>query len=208
MKKWILVCVLCTRCLAASSQSHEAEQLLLNVEKLTQLKSILTDMEKGYTIVSQGYNSIKEIAQGNFSLHQTFIEGLLLVNPEIKKYRRIAEIISCQRAVNRIYKASLKHLKSDGNFSAGEVAYIGKVYRQLFSKSLDNLDQLTLVITDSKLGMTDEERLRSIDLIFANALQGLEFLQHFNRQLSTLEFQRKKEIKGVQSMQKYFIPLR
>ncbi|HUQ67577.1 MAG TPA: hypothetical protein VM101_15550, partial [Flavitalea sp.] len=51
------------------SQSDEAQQLLLNVEKLTQLKKILNDMYKGYKIVSKGYNTIKDISEGNFDLH-------------------------------------------------------------------------------------------------------------------------------------------
>lgn len=44
------------------AQSAEIQQLLLNVEKLSQLKNILTDMKKGYTIISNGYNSVKNIA--------------------------------------------------------------------------------------------------------------------------------------------------
>ena len=39
-------------------QSNEIEQLLLNAEKLTQLKNILTDMKKGYQVVSKGYNTV------------------------------------------------------------------------------------------------------------------------------------------------------
>jgi outer membrane lipoprotein-sorting protein len=41
---------------SAFSQSQEAQQLLLNVEKLAQLKQILKDLYKGYEIVSKGYN--------------------------------------------------------------------------------------------------------------------------------------------------------
>lgn len=51
------------------SQSQEAQQLMLNVEKLSQLKNILSDMKRGYEVVSKGYNAVSGIAKGNFSLH-------------------------------------------------------------------------------------------------------------------------------------------
>ncbi|HEX7358342.1 MAG TPA: hypothetical protein VF270_11585, partial [Ignavibacteriaceae bacterium] len=80
--------------LTSQAQSNEIQQLLLNVEKLTQLKSILSDMKKGYQIVSKGYNSVKQITEGNFSLHDAFLSRLIAVNPAIKNYKRVADIIS------------------------------------------------------------------------------------------------------------------
>lgn len=46
-----------------SAQSQEAQQLLLNVEKLSQLKQILTDMKKGYQVISTGYNTIEGLSK-------------------------------------------------------------------------------------------------------------------------------------------------
>jgi hypothetical protein len=204
MKKWILFGVFCTCSLSVFSQSQEAEQLLLNVEKLTQLKSILTDMKKGYAILSQGYGSIKQIAQGNFSLHQSFLDGMMLVGPEIKKYHRVADIVAYQRDLVKTYKSGFDHFKAGDSFSAPELAYLGKVYQQLFEQSLGNLDQLLMVITDGKLGMTDEERLGSIDRIFEEVSDSLEFLRHFNGQVRMLELQRLNETKDVHGTQNFF----
>lgn len=57
------------------AQSQEAKQLLLNVEKLSQLKNILADMKKGYTVVSNGYRSVKNIAQEIFHSTRCFWTG-------------------------------------------------------------------------------------------------------------------------------------
>ncbi len=73
------------------AQSTEVQQLLLNIEKLSQLKKILSNMKKGYEIVSNGYNTIKDISKGNFNLHQDFLDGLLQISPTVRKYKRIAE---------------------------------------------------------------------------------------------------------------------
>jgi hypothetical protein len=54
------------------AQSTEIQQLLLNVEKLAQLKKILSNMKKGYEIVSNGYNTIKDISKGNLTCMRLF----------------------------------------------------------------------------------------------------------------------------------------
>src|SRR5689334_17359441 len=87
----------------ANGQAQEVQQLLLNVEKLAQLKSILADLKKGYEIVSTGYSTIKNLSEGNFNLHQAFLDGLLQVSPTVRNYRRIADIIRSQISLVKEY---------------------------------------------------------------------------------------------------------
>jgi len=185
------------------AQSHEAKQLMLNVEKLSQLKNILTDMKKGYTIVSNGYRTVKDIASGNFSLHEVFLDGLMVVSPEIKKYRKVAGIITYQKSIVKEYRAALKAFKTSDVFASGELEYLSSVYNNLFDASLQNIEDLTLVITSSKLRMNDEERLKAIDRIFADVSDKLEFLRSFNREAAVLVKQRdrqKQEILHLRSI--------
>lgn len=189
------------------AQSTEVQQLLLNVEKLSQLKNILADMKKGYTVVMGGYNTIKNISQGNFSLHEFFLDGLLLVSPEVKKYRRVIDIIDYQKTLIKEYKRAYQRFQRSGNFGVGELEYLGKVYKQLFDLSVDNLDELAMVITSSKLRMNDQERLAAIDRIFASTEEKLAFLRYFNEQGLLLNKQREKErleieaIRGIYSLE-------
>ncbi|MES2827704.1 MAG: TerB family tellurite resistance protein [Bacteroidota bacterium] len=187
-----------------NAQSQETQQLLLNVEKLSQLKNILSDMKRGYSVITNGYNSVKNIAQGNFSLHEVFLDGLMLVNPEIKKYRRVADIISYQKKIITEYKAAYNRFKASSNFSPQDIDYLGKVYKQLFDQSLDNIDELTTVITSSKLRMSDDERLQAIDRIFADTEDKLMFLRNFNKEASILNLQRKRETTDLKTTQGYF----
>src|SRR5436189_6131399 len=101
MKKIALLIAVVLISSQAFSQSQEAQQLLLNWEKLTQLKKILDDMYKGYEIVSKGYNTIKNLSQGNFNLHQIFLDGLMQVSPIVKKYKKVADIITCQGMIGK-----------------------------------------------------------------------------------------------------------
>lgn len=187
-----------------SAQSQETQQLLLNIEKLSQLKNILSDMKRGYTVLSNGYNSVKNIAKGNFSLHEVFLDGLLLVNPEIKKYRRVADIISYQKNIITEYRSAFADFSSSDHFSSEELNYLEKVYKVLFEQSLDNLDELATVITSSKLRMSDDERLKAIDRIFAETEDKLIFLRSFNRETSLLHFQRQRTKTEVKTTKGYF----
>jgi hypothetical protein len=186
------------------AQSHEVQQLLLNVEKLSQLKNILADMKKGYQILSSGYGAVKDITQGNFSLHEGFLDGLMLVNHEIKKYHRVKDILNQQKAIITEFKSAFKRFKTSGNFSNAEIDYLNNVYAQLANQSLDNLEDLANIITSSKLRMSDDERLQAIDRIFDDTQDKLLFLRNFNTQASILNLQRTKEKSDLAATQKLY----
>ena len=176
----------------AMAQSQEVQQLLLNVEKLAQFKQILSDMKKGYQVISTGYNTIKDLSQGNFSLHKTFLDGLLEVSPAVKKYKRIADIINCQLSLMKEYKSAYRRFEATGVFDGSELNYISGVYERLLDQSLKNLDALTMVITAGQARMNDNERITAIDGIYEDMQDMLVFLRHFNGSTNVLALQRRK----------------
>ena len=176
------------------AQSTEIQQLLLNVEKLAQLKKILSNMKKGYEIVSTGYNTIRDISKGNFNLHDAFLNALLQVSPTVRKYKRVADIISCQAQIVKEYRSALNRFKSTNLFNSSEITYMEDVYENLFNKSLQNLDELSIVITAGKLRMSDDERIAAIDRIYKDISDKLIFLRSFNNEGSVLAVQRGREL--------------
>lgn len=204
MKKLIIILgiVLFTFPIAnkALAQKDEIAQLLLNVEKLAQFKQILSDMKKGYKILNGGYNTIKDLSEGNFSLHKTFLDALMEVSPTVKNYKRVADIINYQVILVKEYKSSFNRFKRDNNFNQQELAYLGRVYENLFKQSLNNLDDLVTIITANKLRMSDDERLEAIDKIFAEMQDKLLFLRYFNNNTTVLAVQRAKERNDANTM--------
>lgn len=190
----------------AHAQNFEIQQLLLDVEKLTQFKSILSDMQQGYTVLTQGYNQVKDLSQGNFNLHEIFLDGLMSVNPEVKKYARVADVIADGASIVTEYKSAFARFKSSGTFSVSELNYLSNVYGSLTAQALKNLDDLANVITASKLRMSDDERLSAIDGIHADTSDKLQFLRSLNRRTSLLQLQRQKELNDVQTLQKIYQP--
>jgi hypothetical protein len=188
----------------AKAQTQEATQLVLNYEKLKQLEEILDNMYKGYKILTKGYNRVKDIAEGNYTLHQVFLDGLFAVNPSVAKYKRIPDIIRYQSLLMKEYRRAFNRFKHDPNLTPDEVKYLERVYSYLVKQSLRNLEELTMIVTANKLRMTDDERIQSIDRIYLDIENKLSFLRYFNNSTHVLVAQRAKEDSEVGTVKKLY----
>jgi DNA repair ATPase RecN len=190
MKK-ILVILLCSvASLSVKAQSAEVEQLLLNWEKLTQLKKILNNMYDGYAILYKGYTAVKDMSEGNFSLHKNFLDALLDVSETVRTYKRIHDIVNYQLRIVREYKGAITQFTSSGNFTLDELKHLKSVYAGLLDQSAKSLEELVMVITAGELRMSDEERMEAIGRIYANVVEQFSFLKDFNSGTSLLSVQR------------------
>lgn len=202
MRKIVLTLLVVMGSVTAKAQSHEVQQLLLNVEKLSQFRAILQNMYDGYKTLHKGYTTIKDISEGNFSLHKTFLDALLQVSPAVRNYKKVAAIIALQIGLVKDYKAAYQQFKEDGAFTASEIEYMAKVYRNLLKESLESLEELAMVITAGRLRMNDEERLALIDKIYAGVEEQVSFLRDFNSNNWLLSLQRGSEKAGIQLSKK------
>lgn len=197
-----LLSVFVSTSMPAKAQSYEVQQLLLDWEKLTQLKQILQDLYKGYEIINNGYTAIKDISKGNFNLHQVFLDALLQVSPVVQKYKRVADIIAGQLQILKEYKSAFNRFKDDEMFTSDEITYMAKVYNNLLAESERNLDDLITIITSGTLRMSDDERLTSIDKIYQRITDQLSFLRSFNNSTAILSIQRLKEKEDIEVAKK------
>jgi hypothetical protein len=203
--KILLICL--PLCLSAKAQSSDLTQLILDIEKLTQLKGILSDMKTGYDIVNGGYNEVKSIQSGNFNLHATFLNGLNAISPAVANYGRVADIILQQANLVTEYNRYKQEFSQSGSFSASELGYMANVYTTLLQQSLQNLSRLTDILMAGKLRMSDAERLKAIDKIYADSSDQYAFLQSFDRQGVVLSMQRSKDLNDTNTLkQLYNIP--
>lgn len=185
-------------------QVREAQQLLLNWEKLQQLEEILDNMYKGYQILDKGYTTIRNIAEGNYSIHQLFLDGLMAISPAVRNYKRIPFIIQYQQLLLKEYKQAYNRFRRDPNFSPEEIGYLANVYSFLFDASLKNIDELMMIITASQLRMSDDERLQAIDRIFFDMEDKLIFLRAFNSNTQVLAIQRAKSQNDIKTIQQLY----
>lgn len=202
MKKLIIVLtlVIIPMLKPAFGQATETQQLLLNWEKLQQLEQILDNMYVGYKILDKGYTTIKNISEGNYTLHQLFLDGLMAVNPTVRNYRRVPYIIDYQKLLLAEYKNAYNRFKNDPHFTPQEIEYLANVYNYLFQASLRNIDDLVMIITATKLRMSDDERMKAIDRIFYDMEGKLVFLRTFNNSTQLLAIQRARAANDMRAI--------
>lgn len=187
-----------------NAQAFEVEQLILDYQKLSELKNILSEMKTGYQILSTGYETIRSISEGNFNLHNAFLSALLAINPAVKNYKRVADIVSYQSSIVSEYKSAFSRFKQDKHFTPDEISYLGTVYGNLFNKSLNDIINLTNVLTANKMRMSDDERLHAIDGIYDESKNQLMFLRSFNNSTTLLAVDRATEANDAESAIKLY----
>jgi hypothetical protein len=190
--------------LGVHAQSDELQQLMLNIEKLTQFKAILSDMKQGYQIYQQGYGTISNLSKGNFDLHNIYLTGLMAVNPAVRNNPRVGQIITQQSNLLSEYKRYSSLFKQSGSFNTNELLYFNNVFDQLVRQSNANIDDLTNVTTADKLRMSDDDRLRAIDRIYLSSSDQLNFLRYFNRKAVLLSLQRSKDLNETQTLKRLY----
>ncbi len=190
--------------LTTTGQTHEAMQLALNIKKLDQLRKILRNMYDSYKIITDGYNRVQGVVNGNYKLHQVFLDGLYQVNPSVKNYKRVGDIIVYQGQIIKEYKRAYNRFKESGAFGPQEIAYMGEVYANLLDQSLKNLDELSMILMSGTLRMSDDERLTAVDRIHREMLDKLAFLRAFNNKTSILALQRQRQKQDIERMQRLY----
>jgi len=201
----VLWLILLTGAIApARAQSFEAQQLLLDWQKLTQERQILSDLYTGYQILSKGYTAISDLSHGSFDLHKAFLDGLLAVSPAVKGYHRVVDIIRLQEQIVSQYHSAWSLFRQDPHFSAGELELIGNVYAGLFDRTVKNLTDLTHVLTDGLFRASDGERLDQIDDLYRDMAGSQAFLSSFNNQTALVSLQRSTDLRDYQSIRQLY----
>jgi hypothetical protein len=184
----------------AQSIADCIEQLTLDYQKLASLKSVLSQMYTGYEVLAKGYGAVKNVSQGNFTLHEAFLDGLFIVSPMVRKYPRVGDIINDQAMLVSEYKSAANGFRRGGRFNPDEISYMMEVYNNLVSASLKNLDDLSMVMSDNKMRMSDAERLSAIDRIYVDSKNELSYLRKFNSEAEKMAEQRSRSMADKQTV--------
>lgn len=200
-----LVALTLTFCsLRSGAQSQELQQLLLNIEKLTQFKAILSDMKTGYQIYQQGYGLVSNLSKGNFDLHNIYLTGLMAVSPAVRNNPRVAQIIRQQSDVLGCYKNYGRLFRQSGTFKPQELRYMEEVMSELVRRCNTDADDLGSVMTAGKLRMSDDDRLRAIDRIYQQSSDQLQFLRWFSRKAMLLSLGRSKDLNETATLKRLY----
>ncbi|MFN0292722.1 hypothetical protein [Pedobacter helvus] len=180
------------------NQKKKQKKYLL--EQLVALKMYAGYLKKGYDIVGNGIGTVKDIKNGEFSLHSTFFSSLKSVNPAIRKNAKVASIISLQVSIIKAFK----NIGDNDELKLSDNQYILGVKDRVTEDCLDDMEELLLVITSGRLELTDDERIERLDSIYERMRDKAAFAQSFTAQVNLLINQRKNEQKSIDHLREIY----
>jgi hypothetical protein len=197
MKKTVLLLLLGG--LLAGNMQAQAKQREELLKQIAAFKVYIGYAQKGYSIAKKGLNTIGDFKRGEFNLHIDYFNSLNNINPKIKNYTRVAQIISLQVRILERYSRTMRQVNQNDLFHGDEVAYIKRVMERLIKNCDTTLDELTMVLTEGKLEMKDDERLERIDMLYQNMLESYSFCEGFSNQTRMMSVSRSTNSKDVKT---------
>lgn len=194
-KQWLLI--LFTGLVAVSVQAQGKQRRML-LEQIAGLKVYIDYAQQGYSIAKKGLTVIGDLKQGEFTLHTDYLKSLTMVNPALKKYSRLGEIIVLQLKIIENYKQTYDAIQKGDLFHGSELAYVKRVFDRLLDNCSTTLEELIAVTTNDQLEMKDDERIKRIDVLYVTMMDNYSFCQSFNKQTKLLLLSRVKDVKEVQ----------
>ena len=172
---------------------QKATQKKYLIQQIAALQVYIGYVSKGYSIAKKGLNTIQDIKHGDFDLHKNYFSSLACVNPTIKRYTRVADIISLEINIVRQTASVIRYCKESNQLTLSELTYLRNVFDQLLSDCSKSLDKLFDVITDGSLMMKDDERIKAIDKIYDDMVDKQVFCRSFGNTTKGLCVQRMNE---------------
>lgn len=174
-------------CAEAHAQKPKHKRL---IEQIAALQVYIGYAQQGYGIANKGLTTVRNIKNGDFNLHRDFISSFKKVNPKIKGYAKVADIIALQLRIISAIKECLKGVKEANQFSNTEIDHCAMVFQNVLNASLENIEQLLEIITDGEFQMKDDERLKRIDALYTDMQDKYAFSSSFSEEMAVLTVQR------------------
>lgn len=177
----------------------QPKQRKVLLQQIAALKVYVDYAQKGYSVVKKGLTTIGDFKRGEFNLHSDYFNSLKTVNPKIKKYSKVAEIISLQLKIIKSSSFIIRQVQWDDLFHGNEIAYIKRVVGRLIENCDGNLEELLIIVTDGQLEMKEDERMKRIDALYLNMLENYSFGESFTKQTRLMVLSRAKEKKDLKT---------
>lgn len=200
--KWI-VCVAISL-VAIMRTNAQSSQIKLYLQQIAANQVYIEYLQKGYSIAKNGLTFIGKIKNGHFSLDKDFFASLENINPKIKNYAKLADIIAYNIRIVQQFKTALQQARQSDLFSPKELSYLESVFTNVTDGCMSVVDVLTVLITPSQVKMSDDERIKRIDELYDEMQDRYVFSNGFCSALQVQAIQRKKEVNDAVTLKEIY----
>lgn len=147
---------------------------------------------------------IAQWTQRQRDLYKDYYDKLWKVRNTIQSYRRIAQIINRQKQMVAEATCFRSMVEQDNHFTRSEIDFMYRVYMGMLTESLNNVEQLNLIVNSFRTQMSDGERMTLIDKIAEKVEQNYADLHQFNDQNVQLSLNRAKDAHDTEVIRKLY----
>jgi hypothetical protein len=178
-----LVTAAMTHCASAQtfaewfSQKKTQKKYLL--QQIAALQVYSGYLRTGYSIAKGGLGSIGGYIGNEYGMHSSYYTHLKTVNTAVKANPQVNNIVRWQKDIFRL----ITGIQKQTGLTATENGYINKICQALLSDCNVRLEDLQTVLSDNKVEMSDEERIRQIARLHEAMQDNYRFAASFQLQL-------------------------
>ena len=185
MKKLFVIALLLSATTSINAQTwdewfrQKATQKKYLLQQIAALQMYSDYLITGYNITTKGLHAIQDIKNGDFNLHSDYFNSLLHVSPKIKKYARVAQIISLQINISTLINKVLKDCQKSDQLTINEINYLKIVFRNILNDCKTIIEKVGQTLSDNQLSMKEDERISTIETLYKEMLDNQVFTKMF-----------------------------
>jgi hypothetical protein len=178
----------------------------LEVENLQNQTIWLQDAQKTLenAMAQLQLDGITGWVQQTKDLYSEYYQELSTVKQVIADYDKVKQIISLQESIISEYNSAYSKFKQDKNFTSSEINYMYNVYSGILNQSLNNVNQVLLVVNAFVTQMSDAGRMNIINNAATAMQKNYNDLKQFNNQNIQISLQRAYENNDLQTVKQLY----
>lgn len=149
-------------------------------------------------------DEISEWTEKQKEQYREYYEELAKIKAIISYYQRIRDITQKQVRLVNEYQHAWQLIQQDDHFTPDEIEYMSEVYSGILEESLNNIDQIMLIVQSFTTTMSDAKRLEIINNAADQVDANYDDLMRFNQQNVLLSLSRAKTSIEVQTVKKLY----
>lgn len=136
--------------------------------------------------------------------YEKYFDELRKVKSVISNYKMVKDMLQKQLSMVEEHKKMWALLRSDGKFTKEEIKYMQSVYDGMLKQSLQNINQLRMVISSYTTKMSDGKRLELINSAAQELDRTYDDMRKFNTENAMLRLSRAKDQQEIQKVKSLY----
>jgi hypothetical protein len=180
-----------------------AKEKLMTIQ-IAEYERWLKSLKSGYNDTEKGLSAAHALKNGIFTLHRDYFNSLKQVAPAVRNNPKVKGTTDLLAQMEQTFALALAWQKDKGVLTDQEMSYLQTVYHNLFNECAQTIAKLKLVLTPGGLQMTDQQRIASIDRVYADMQEKYRFSCSFTRGAYQMASHRIDELAADQALKQSY----